>query len=131
MSAPERENRREGADGVLITALARGATYKAAAETAGVSESTARRRMDDPAFRQQVAAVRTEMLGAAIGRLTDALAGSAATLAELATTASSESVRLYAARATLEMTIRLRESLEFSERLDRLEAAAAAKGRAA
>ena len=131
MSAPERENRRGRADGVLVAELARGATYKAAAETAGVSESTARRRMDDPAFRQQVAAVRTEMLGAAIGRLTDALAGSAATLAELATTASSESVRLYAARATLEMTIRLRESLEFSERLDRLEAAAAAKGRAA
>jgi hypothetical protein len=117
------EKRRAGADSILVAELARGATLKDAAKSAGVSERTARRRNEEDDFRAKVNAVRSEMLSSAIGRLSDAMAGSAETLSVLAQSAGSENVRLSAARGTLEMAVRLRESLEFSERLDRLEQA--------
>ena len=57
------------ADLALQVALARGLSIRAAAQAAGVSESTIRRRKRDPAFRAEVER-RTEELAAELVRLT-------------------------------------------------------------
>jgi hypothetical protein len=87
-------------DEVLILALATGANLAGAAQQAGVSERTARRRLSDPAFRARVKAQREDLVGQAVGRLSalGALAGDV--LSELLASAS-EQVRLGAVRAAL------------------------------
>lgn len=60
---------RVGQDEVLIAALARGLTYRAAAEAAGVSRRTVARRMAEEAFAEEVAKVRGEYVSVVTGRL--------------------------------------------------------------
>jgi hypothetical protein len=116
--------RRKG-DVALLVALAGGRTVREAARAAGIGERTATRRLADPAFRRRLAELRAEMVEQALGRAAKAMSAAADTLRKLLQ-AQRESVRLGAARALLELTPRLRESVELEQRLLALEAKMAA-----
>jgi HEAT repeat protein len=118
---------RRNADEALALALATGQTLRGGAEAAGIAERTATRRWADPAFRRRVGELRGEMVGRALGRMADGMAEAADKLRQLLA-AESESVRLGAARALLELGAKLRESVELEERLAALEAAAERRG---
>jgi hypothetical protein len=111
---------RRNADEALALALASGQTLRAGAAAAGVAERTATRRWADPAFRRRVGELRGELVGRALGRMADGMADAADVLRQLLA-AQSESVRLGAARALLELGVRLRESVELESRLVELE----------
>jgi hypothetical protein len=101
-------NGRHNADSALVAALAAGMTYADAARVAGVSERTARRRMEDEPFRSQVTAARGDLVQRAVGRASDSLVEAVETLQDLMRSASSESARLGAARALLDFVGRRR-----------------------
>src|SRR5688500_6143352 len=103
-----------------MTALAAGATAEAAAKAAGVSESTVHRRLRESDFRQRVAEARDAMVSRAVARLSDTATLAADGLRELLR-ARSETVRLGAARATLELGSKLREQEDLVERVRALE----------
>ncbi|HEY1378985.1 MAG TPA: hypothetical protein VGF55_19445 [Gemmataceae bacterium] len=111
---------RRTADDALAVALAAGRTVRDAATAAGVGERTATRRTADPAFQRRVVALRGEMVKAALGRMTDGMTEAADTLRALLH-ATSESVRLGAARALVELACKLRESADLAERVEVLE----------
>jgi hypothetical protein len=111
---------RRNADEVLALALASGQTLRDAAAATGIGERTATRRCVDTAFRRRVAELRGDMVQRALGRMADGMAEAADKLRQLLA-ADSESVRLGAARALLELGVKLRESVELAERLDALE----------
>ena len=106
-----------------MAALAGGATYEDAAERAGVSERTVRRRLDDPAFRHRVDAARAEMLSRAVARLTGASVEAVEALRGLLGSGQ-DFARLGAARAILELGLKLREQLDLAGRVAALEQAA-------
>jgi hypothetical protein len=103
-------------------ALAAGGTHAAAARKAGCGDRTIRTWQADPggAFARRVAQLRSEMSARACGRLADGMAAGADTLRALLK-ARSEQVRLGAARALLELGVKLRESVELEERVRALE----------
>lgn len=120
---------RKNADDALAVALASGQTLRDAAASVRVSERTATRRWADPDFRQRVAALRSEMIGRAMGSMADAMSDAAAGLRGLLA-AESESVRLGACRAILELGVRLREAVELETRIVALEQREAARSEA-
>ena len=93
--------RRKG-DGALLAALAAGHTVRDSARQAGIGERTAARRLADPEFRQRVAALRADMIGRALGRLSDTARKAVDKLRDLLS-AGSDSVKLGAARSILEL----------------------------
>jgi hypothetical protein len=102
-------------------ALAAGMTDAQVAERTGCGSRTIRTwRSKNPAFLPRVAQLRAELTSRALGRLADGMADAAATLRNLLK-AKSEQVRLGASRAILELSVRLRESVEMEERLRALE----------
>jgi hypothetical protein len=107
-------------DLALLVALAGGSTLREAAHAAGLGERTVARRLADPDFRRRVRDVQAEMVGRALAKLTDGMAAAADTLRQLLR-ARSESVRLGAARALLELTGKVREAAELEQRLRALE----------
>jgi hypothetical protein len=115
------QNGRRNADQRLLLALACGATVESAARQAGVSESTVYRRLADPDFRQQLHAVRSDMVQRTAGALTAAATEAVRTLLDLQKPAVPAAVRLGAARAVLEIGVKLREVAELEERLTALE----------
>jgi hypothetical protein len=124
---------KRAADERLLTALACGATVEAAARQAGVSERTAYRRLADRDFRRRLQGVRADFVRRTAGTLTAAATEAVRTLLELLRAPAAAAVRLGAARAVLEIGLRLREAADLEERLDaleeRLEAGEAARGR--
>ena len=110
----------ENAGGVLLAALAGGASHQEAATQAGVSLRTVYRRLEDAPFRQQLAARLGELIKRATGRLAAACSAAATTLA-LLLKADSESVRLGAARSILELATKMRETEELEGRMAALE----------
>jgi transposase-like protein len=117
---------RKNADPALIVALAGGCTVEDAARQVGVGETTIYRRLAEPEFRQQVDEARREMLTRAVGKLADAGTEAATTL-RLLLTAESETVRLGACRAILELGAKLRESEELERRIAAVEERQAAQ----
>ncbi len=113
--------RKKKADDGLVLALACGASPEGAAQKAGFSLRTVYRRLADPLFRQQVNQVRAEMVRRAAGMFTAAGMASIKTFTTLQESASSEAVRLGAARAIIELGCKLRESVELAERMTALE----------
>jgi hypothetical protein len=111
---------RRNADEALALALAAGQTLRDAAQAVGISERTAARRWSDPDFRRRVSELRGEMVGQILGKLTEGMTDAVAKLRELLG-AQSESVRLGAARSILEIGMRVRELVEFEDRLTALE----------
>jgi hypothetical protein len=118
--------RRKG-DAALLLALAAGQTIRDAARSSGLGERTATRRVADASFRRRVTELRAEMIGQALGKMADGMTEAADTLRRLLS-AEAESVRLGAARSLLELTVKLRESVELEQRLAVLEKHIAIKG---
>jgi hypothetical protein len=114
------ESGRKNANEALLLALASGLSVPAAAERAGVSERTAYRRLDDPAFRRRIAETRSALFTEAVGRLA-ALAGKAADALGELLTSNRDLVKLQAAKGVLELGPKLREAGELAQRLDALE----------
>ena len=119
------DNGSPSGDDALAAAIAAGTSVKDAARAAGVSERTAYRRQRDPEFRRRVAEIRSSFMSDAAGRLAEASTEAVSTLKALLT-ASSDSVRLSAARAILEIGPKLREHTELEGRISALEKSAAA-----
>src|SRR6516225_6069830 len=112
----------KGADRALLQALACGATVENAARKAGVSERTAYRRLDDPAFMQQLQQVRIDMVQRTVGMLTGASVAAVKTLVDLQHDAAvSPAVRRGAARDVLELAIKYREAADLEQRIAALE----------
>ena len=109
------------ADQRLLLALACGATVENAARQAGVSESTAYRRLADPEFRQGLQKLRADMTERSAAMLTAAGMEAVKTLLALQQNSTPPAVRLGAARAVLEMGIKLREIADIEQRLAALE----------
>jgi hypothetical protein len=101
---PQRGKRH--ADEQLLLALACGATVETAAQKAGPSPATAYRRLQEPAFQQQLQQLRADMLQRTGGTLTAAGSEAVKTLLALLKDAIPPSTRLGAARAILEMGMR-------------------------
>ncbi len=106
----------------LLMALACGAAVEVAARTAGVSERTVYRRLQDPAFRGRLQEVRADMLQRTSGMLTAAGGEGVKTLLALMKETAPPAVRLGAARAVLELGMKVRDAAELAERIAALEA---------
>jgi hypothetical protein len=115
-------------DGRLLAALLQGEPVASAAKQAGLSERTAYRRLQEPAFQRALAQGRTRALACAVMRLVDGSARAAGTLCELASTARQDGVRLMAARSVLDYALKGAELLDLVARIEALEAAAARPG---
>ncbi len=116
--------RKTQADEPLAINIAAGMTVIEAAEAAGVSQRTAHRRLNDPAFRRRVTELQAEMTSCVLGRLVAGMVEAADTLYQLLKpdgAANAGRVRLGAARAILEVGIKLREFVEFEARLAEVE----------
>jgi hypothetical protein len=112
---------RQRADEMLLTALACGATVEAAAQKAGVSRSTANRRLNNPEFRHKLQQTRSDLLRRTCDILSAASLEATKTLVGLLGTGVPPSVQLGAARAILELGTRLRETVDLEQRLAALE----------
>jgi hypothetical protein len=113
--------RKRKADAALAVALACGATPESAAQKAGVSVRTAYRRLADAVFRAQVNEVRAEVVRRSTDMFTAAGLSAIKTLMTLQESAASESVRLGAARAVVELGCKLREKTETTARIAAME----------
>jgi hypothetical protein len=114
-------NVRTTRDDRLLLALACGASLAKAAQEAGVNERTVRRRMADQGFRTRLFQLRGETLERAGGALTAAALKAVTTLVALLEGSQPAAVRLGAARAVLDMALRVREMTELELRLKALE----------
>jgi hypothetical protein len=102
-------------------ALAAGKSPQEAAAECGCAERTIRRWLAElPQMQQRKTQLQAEMVGRTLGRMTDGMACAADTLRELLD-AEKDSVRLGACRALLELTVRLKESVELEARVAALE----------
>lgn len=117
---------KSNADSVLIAAMAAGATFEGAAAQAGVSARTVSRRMEQPAFKAKVDEARADLITRAVGVLADSSSEAAQTLRALLAS-DRPTVRLSAARAILEMAVKVREHAELAERMTAVEQAIAAQ----
>ncbi len=97
MSRINNQNRK----GDLAMAMVAGTPVKDWARTHGIPERTAYRWVRSPEVVDQVEAIRRENLGRAVNELSRQATAAAEQIARLAREASSESVRLQAARAVL------------------------------
>jgi transposase len=120
MSAPTGRRR---ADDKLILALAGGETVEAAAAKAGISLTTAYRRLKDPAFRARLDAARADMVRQATAMLTAAATEAVNTLLDLQSKECPPPTRLGAAKSILEIGNRLRTEVDLAARLQALERA--------
>ena len=109
------------ADDPLLLALACGLSAEQAARQAGVSVTTAYRRLEDAAFAARLGDLRAAMLARAAAMLTAAAVESVRTLADLLKPANAPATRLNAARAILEHGVKLRALVEVEARLHDLE----------
>jgi hypothetical protein len=112
---------RRGADERLLQTLAGGATVAAAATQAGVSEATAYRRLAEPEFRRRLQALRADIVQRTAGTLTAAANEAVQALLELLKAAAPPAARLGAAKAVLELGMKVREAAELEQRLAALE----------
>lgn len=105
----------------LALDVARGLSLRRSAMQAEIPYTTARRRAADPEFRKQVEALRREMIGQALGKLTGRASRAAAVLGELLKHPDA-GIRLKSARAILSDLMAIETHKELSERLAVLEA---------
>jgi hypothetical protein len=113
---------RRTADDQLLLALACGATLETAAAKAGVSLRTAKRRLADPDFEGKLKTLRWEMVQRASGMMTASMGESIKTLIVLQKEPLPPTARLGAARAILEIGLRVRDQVELEQRLAHMEA---------
>jgi hypothetical protein len=119
---------RSGADAALLAALAGGASIQAAAQLAGVSESTAYRRLRSRPFRRRLDRARQEMLDRALGHLSRGGTEAAITLRKLLRSEDAR-VKLGAAKCILESGAKVKEAAELERRIAALEEQARRRAR--
>jgi hypothetical protein len=110
---------KKGQDGRLIAALVSGARAGKAAEHAGVSLRTVRRRMKDPTFRRKLAKARDALLERALGHVAHGTVEAAVVLRKLLRDSDSK-VKLGAARCILDAARALRVEVDLTERLNEI-----------
>lgn len=115
------ENAAPGKNDLLALALAQGLTQVEAGSRAGVSERTVRARMADPDFVARVHSIRDRMVSEAVGKLAATAAKAADRLGALLDD-EDPNVRLRAAKAIIESTVRLATFHDLAERLSTVEA---------
>jgi len=118
----------QAARNTAALALACGASNEVAAGKAKVNEKTVRRWLKDPGFRREVQELRCEILWRAIGQLTALCTESVRTFLRLQQpdkAGKAGAVQLGAARASFDVLIRLRDSVDLEMRLAALEVAEA------
>jgi hypothetical protein len=108
--------------------LACGATVEAAAQKAGVSRATVQRRMRSPDFQARLQEMRSDMLARAAAALTAAASEAIRTLLALLQPSVPHATRLGAARAIMELGVKMRQDKDFEERLAALERQLLASG---
>ncbi len=113
---------RKKMEDALLLALACGATVEAAARQCGLSERTVYRRLHEADFRARLQALQADMVQRTAGALTAAATEGVRTLLDLLKPASPPAVRLGAARAVLELGMKVRDAAELAERIAALEA---------
>jgi hypothetical protein len=101
---------------LFLLLLARGHSIRSAARRANIPEKTAQRKARRPEFHKQVDAVREELIRCALGQLVASQRRAEQTLRELLG-ATSEPIRLGAAKAVLDSTMKLREQVVLAEQL--------------
>jgi hypothetical protein len=111
----------------LALTLATGVGTLAAAESLGISPRTIQRKLKNPSFRRLVADMRDELIGRALGRLADNMTLASDEIAALLK-AENPGLRLRAARAMLTFGLRLRDSVDLTERMRQVELELATKG---
>jgi hypothetical protein len=114
---------RKAADERLLQARACGATVEVAARAVGVSEATAYRRLRDPDFEQRLQVLRDDMVQRTSGTLTAAAGEGVKALLALVKEGTPPAVRLGAARALIELGLKVRAQAELEQRIAALEAA--------
>ena len=126
---PEQRKKNEDA---LLLALACGATVEAAGRQCDLTERTVYRRLREPAFKARLQELRADMVRRSAGMLTAAAGEAVRTLLSLQKDSAPPAVRLGAARAVLELGIKVRELADLEIRIAALEAQAGlAEGNAA
>jgi hypothetical protein len=105
---------------LLAQTLASGTSVPDAAAQFGVSRRTVERALAKPAFRRLVARFRGELIAAALGRMADNMTRAADAIARLLD-AKDPAVRLRAARALMSLGLRLRDSVDVTDRIQNLE----------
>ena len=106
---------------LLAVEVAGGATIKAAANVVHCSIHTAYHCSADPEFNQRVAAIRSEAIAGAVGRLSTVASQAVDTLVSLMGLANDPPIRLNAAKAILVQLGPLTELGELRARIDALE----------
>ena len=87
----------------------------------GISERTIHRRLADPTFRRQLQEMRADLVQRTTGAMTAASTEAVRALIELLKPVAPPAVRLGAARATLELGMKLREVSDLEQRMTALE----------
>lgn len=111
-------------DVAFVEALLTTGTLAAAARAAGVSERTARRMRQRPEMAAALAAARRDLLGGTVTRLVRTSRTAAAALARNCR-CGTPAVEVAAARAVLDLVVRVVEQADLEARVAALEAAAA------
>ena len=114
-------NGRKNADNKVILALACGATVESAARQSGVSETTIYRRLNEPSFQLRLREVQADILNRTAAALTAAATESVRTLMELQKPGTPPATRLGAARAVIELGLKIREIVALETRIAALE----------
>jgi hypothetical protein len=109
---------KRGADPKLPMTLACGANVELAARQAGISESTVRRRLKDPAFIAKLNKLRAEVHVRIAYQLAAASTEGVRTMVRLMKETNSGSVRLGAARSVVELSAKVRETADLAVRIN-------------
>jgi hypothetical protein len=120
---------RKNANEKLLMALAVGGTVDQAAQAAGISRSTAHRRLKNPEFRRQLRQTKNDLAQRTAGMLSGACGEAVRTLILLLREPTPFPVRHSAARSILEMSLKTREAGDLEERINELEDQVAGKPR--
>jgi hypothetical protein len=103
-------------DEALLLGLASGLSVPLAAQAAGLSERTAYRRLEDPAFRARVEEMRDEMVSRTIGRLV-ALGELTVSALESLLGSPDPTIRLGAVRVSLDRMFKAVETNVLAQRV--------------
>ncbi len=118
---PDTDNLTERQRRALACLLA-APTAKAAAEMAGIGERTMKRFRANLAFQQAYKEAQAELMEGAVNLSRQHLTGALTALAEIAEDANAPpAARVSAAKATVELSLRLGEQLDILDRLTMLE----------
>jgi hypothetical protein len=115
----------EGPDDALAAMLAAGLEYAEAGERVSLSARTVRRRMSDPEFRRRVDDLKALAAQRAVALLTSNMSAAALELGRLLADGESEKTRLAAARAIIELGLKVRDQIDLEQRVQELERRAA------